>query len=62
MHTFIFIIPSENIISLINYKMLLFQLKLQWIGEVKKKRFSEMMNEFRGDKAVKRLAFCERFL
>ena len=62
MHTFIFIIPSENIISLINYKMLLFQLTLQWIGEVKKKRFSEMMNEFRGDKAVKRLAFCERFL
>ena len=62
MHTFIFIIPSENIISLINYKMLLFQLKLQWIGEVKKKRLSEMMNEFRGDKAVKRLAFCERFL
>ena len=42
--------------------MLLFQLKLQWIGEVKKKRLSEMMNEFRGDKAVKRLAFCERFL
>lgn len=42
--------------------MLLFQLTLQWIGEVKKKRFSEMMNEFRGDKAVKRLAFCERFL
>ena len=47
---------------MIAYKMLLFQLKLQSIGEVNKKRLSEMMNEFRGDKAVKRLAFCERFL
>ena len=26
------------------------------------KQLSEMMNEFRGDKAVKRSAFCERFL
>ena len=31
-------------------------------GSEKKKRFSEMMNEFRGDKAMKRSAFRERFL
>ena len=38
LHTFIFIITSEDIIFIIAYKMLLFQLKLQWKGEVKKKR------------------------
>ena len=31
-------------------------------GSKKKKGLSEMMNKFRGDKAVKRLTFCERFL
>ena len=36
LHTFIFIITSEDIIFIIAYKMLLFQLKLQWKGEVKK--------------------------
>ena len=31
-------------------------------GSEKKKQLSEMMNELRGDKAVKQSAFCERFL